>query len=278
MKTLLQLLIKYSTLLLFVVLEIVAVAMVVTNNAYQRSVFFSSCNAFAAGIYSMSSTIGDYFGLRTENERLAQANVALQERVNQLENQLQQYPIDSTKVYIEAERDRSYIPAKVVNIITNKQHNYLTINKGKRDGVLPDMGVMSAEGVVGIVCAASDKFALVIPVINTSLNISSKTATGRTIGTLQWGGEDIRYAQLNEIARHHTIAIGDTILTSGLSTIFPEDIPIGVVANDELTDHDTYHRIEVALTVDFSNINYVTVICNHNQEEQVALEQQIQGE
>ncbi len=277
MRNLLELLARYSNTLLFVLLEVVALVLIVMNNAYQKSAVFSSCNTVAAGIYTVSDNIGNYFSLKTDNQRLADENVALRERINQLENELalsaDTQPHDSGYVY--ADKNLTYIPARVINATTNKQHNYLTINKGRRDGIIPDMGVISDSGVVGIVCAASEHFALVIPILHTDLAISSKFAQNGYVGSLHWDGRDIQYAQLADIARHVNIHEGDEVVTSGLSAIFPPDIPVGIVEKFTLTDHDAFYEIDLRLAVDFKRLSHVTVIQNHHLTEQISLEESI---
>ncbi len=273
MKDLLQLLVRFSNVLLFIGLEGVAVVLFVLNNSYQKSAVLSSCNAVAASVYTVSDNITSYFSLKSDNQRLVEENALLLNRVNQLENQLA-VSVDSvlTISYVAADKNLTYIPARVINASTNRQHNYLTLNKGRRDGVTLDMGVVNENGVVGVVCAVSECFSLVIPLINTDIAVSCKFARNNYVGSLHWEGRDIAQSELHDVARHVEVQQGDTILTSGLSSIFPADIPVGVVEHTELTDHDAYHHIHVRLAVDFKRLQYVKIIANHNQAEQVALE------
>ncbi len=273
MRELLQLLVRYSNALLFVCLEGIAVLLVVLNNQYQKSAVFSSCNTIAASMYTFSDNITNYFALKSDNEQLAEENIILQNRINQLENQLATVAMAD---YVEADRDLTYISARVINASTNRQHNYLTLNKGRRDGVNVDMGVINQDGVVGVVCAVSEHFSLVIPLLNTDISISSKFARNGYVGSLHWEGRNITQAGLYDVARHMEVLKGDTIVTSGLSSIFPANILVGYVEQTELTDHDAYHHIHVRLAVDFKRLQYVKIIANHNQAEQVSLEESIQ--
>ncbi len=277
MRNLLEFLARFSNAFLFFFLETVAVVLIVLNNDYQKSAFFSSCNTLAASMYQATSKVTNYFALQADNERLTNENVALQNRINDLENLLS-IANDSathTPTYRCADKNITYVAARVINASTNRQHNYITINKGLRDGVLPDMAVINDQGVLGIVSAASDHFALVIPILHTDMSISCKFAQNGYVGALRWDGRDIQRANLMDIARHVDVQIGDTILTSGLSTIFPPNIPIGVVEKKELTDHDAFYHITVKLAVDFKRLGYATVIQNHNQAEQIALEDSV---
>ncbi len=277
MRNLLEFLARYSNTLLFVLLEVVALVLIVVNNAYQKSAVFSSCNTVAAGMYTVSDNIGSYFSLKTDNQRLADENVALRERINQLENELalstDTQPHDSGYVY--ADKNLTYVAARVINATTNRQHNYLTINKGCTDGIAEDMGVICDAGVVGVVCAASEHFALVIPILHTDLSISSKFLRNDYVGSLHWDGRDIQHARLADVARHVDVQTGDAVVTSGLSSIFPPEIPVGIVEKATVTDHDAFYDIRVRLAVDFKRLNHVTVIQNHSLTEQTALEERV---
>lgn len=273
MKSLLQFLLKNSIFLLFVVLEIVSLILIIRHNEYAQSATFSSANRVAASIYSVSSTIEDYFLLKTENDGLIAENTALRNRIVQL-----QASAADTDDSISRTPDRSpfaFVPARVINLTTYQQKNHLTLDKGSLDGVAPDMGVINKDGVVGVVSAVSEHYALVIPLLHPDFAVSCKLRHNGHTGTLQWNGKDYRYAQLKDIGRHIGITEGDTVLTSGLSAIFPEDIPVGTVCKDILTDNDAYHTIEVALCVDFRRLHNVSIIQNRDLQEIQQLQQDV---
>lgn len=274
MKTLLQFLARYSILLLFLLLETVAFILIVRHNRYQQSAVFSSANRVSAGIYQMSSSVAGYFNLKQQNDALTAENEALLNRVSTLENRLEKYEEDSATAYVFADRDISFTAAKVINSSTDQQRNYLTLNKGSRDGLYPDMGVVCQDGVVGIVSAVSERFAVVIPVLNPLLSISCKFKKNGYPGSLQWSGRDYRYAELKDVARHIQVEEGDTIVTSGLSEVFAESMPVGIVDKAELTESDAYYRIRVRLGVDFKNLRYVSVMENKTAKERRQLQQE----
>lgn len=273
MRTLLQFLARYSILLLFLLLEIVAFVLLVHYNNFQKSAVLSSANSISAGIYNISSNVSSYFSLKEQNKVLSEENQVLRNKINELENRVELLAEDSVVQYVYADKNINYTAAKVINATTNLQRNYITINKGLRDGVTEDMGVVSKDGVVGIVSAASDKFAVVIPVLNPLLTISCKLQKNNYAGALHWDGKDYRYAEMLDVARHIEVNEGDTIVTSGLSDVFPENFPIGVIDRVVLTESDAYYNIRVRLAVDFKNIKYVTIIENKNSEEKHQLEQ-----
>ena len=263
MRNLLQFLTRYSNFLIFLILEVVAFILICTSNAYQQSAVWSSANRVVAGVEGMKTNTVGYFRLRTENEVLVAENARLKEELMLLGNQIEkQTECDSS--YLYSHLDWEYIPAKVVGITTNKQHNYLTINKGLRDSIEVDMGVVGADGVVGIVSAVGEKYSLVVPIIHTKISISSRLKSNNQIGGTSWDGRDYRFVNLTEMARHVVVNKGDTVVTSGLTEVFPEGLIVGEVCETTLGQGDNYHQTKVKLSTDYKAIKYVQVLCNKN--------------
>ena len=277
MHNLLQFLVKFSNLLLFLLLEVVALFFVFSRNSLAHSAWLSSANAVTGTVYQTWDNVTSYFFLRRENERLVAENVELQNRITALENRLEdvdeQLLKDTVEAYVYAEKNLRYIPARVINFSTSSQRNFITLNKGARDGVQEDMGVVDQSGVVGIVRAVSERFAVVIPVINDAFSVSCRFLSNDRLGPLHWDGIDDRYAQLEDIARHVEVHEGDTLVTSGLSDAFPEGIRVGVVEKAELSESDTYYHIKVRLAADFHRLGYVQIIQNSALVEQRQLEE-----
>lgn len=266
MRNLLQFLTRYSNFLIFIILEVVAFILIVTTHGYQQSAVWSSANNIVAGIQAINTTIGDYFRLRSENEQLAEENARLKTQLIEQTNQME-YATERNSQYVYSHLDMEYIPARVIGMSTNKQHNYLTINKGTRDGIAEGMGVVCYDGVVGIVSAVGEKYALVVPLIHTQMNVSCELKKSHYAGGTQWNGRNYRYVQLTDISRHIAIHTGDTVVTSGLTPVFPEGIMIGVVLSTELSDGDNYHRTTLLLSTDYKTLKYVQVIHNHISEQ-----------
>ncbi len=251
--------------------------MVVRNNNYHQSVFFSSSNTVMASFYSASSTITDYFYLKSANEGLAAENTALKNQLTELQNKYDaiQNPNSINKLQISPEKELTYIHAKVINNSTSKLLNYITINKGKRDGIYPDMGVINEDGVVGVVANVSDRFAVIIPILNPKIQINSKFAHNNYSGPIHWDGNDYRFAKLNDIARHVIFNEGDTIITSGYSSSFPEGLLVGTVEEFNIKESDAYYHIKVGLSVNFKTLTHVKVINYKHFQEQDKLEKAI---
>jgi len=275
MRNLFNFLIRYSVLFLFLFLEIISFTLIVKNQGYQKSVFLSSSNSVVSEMYEWSNGVVEFFKLRAANDNLSEENTALKNQVIQLQNQLETLKPrvkDSIRFQIPPEMEYRFIAAKVINCSTNKLQNSITLNKGSRDGVQPDMGVVSDEGVVGIVKVVNEKNSVVIPILNPRIEINCKFKRTNYTGPLKWEGEDYRYANLNDIARHVELALGDTIITSGFTSTFPEGIPVGYIEDFKIKESDAYYKIKVKLAVNFRTLSHVKVINYLNYKEQKDLE------
>ncbi|MBO4454097.1 MAG: rod shape-determining protein MreC [Paludibacteraceae bacterium] len=256
MQNLWKILLRYSNFLVFIILEVAAFLLIVRNNTMPRSAVLSTANQFVAWQYECCSEVENYFSLRSVNEQLATENAVLRNRLAIAQHQ----------------PEIRYTPAKVVQMTTDQPHNYLTINRGERDGVRMGQGVRNEDGVVGIVRTVGQRYSVVIPVINTLSNLSCRFLKNDYIGTLQWDGKDSRFAQLNDVAAHMVVNPGDTIVTSGLSPVFPEGIPVGIVESSILKEGNSYHTIRVRLYTNFRRLKYVEVIGNSAQNEMEELQ------
>ncbi|GAB1416439.1 rod shape-determining protein MreC [Paludibacter sp.] len=231
-----------------------------------------------ASMYSISNSVIEYFYLKSTNDGLASENIILKNQIVELHNQIDamNQSKNSGSIKISPEKEISFIYAKVINNSTNKLLNYITLNKGKRDGIYPDMGVINEDGVVGVISNVSEKFSVVMPVINPKIQINSKFAHNNYSGPIQWDGNDYRYAKLNDIARHVDFTDGDSVVTSGYSKSFPEGLLIGIVEKHSISESDAYFNIKVKLSVNFRTLTQVKVIDYKNFSEQQNLENSIQ--
>ena len=259
MQNLLKILLRYSNFLVFIALEVAAFLLFSWNNAYPRSSVLSTANNAIAWQHEQISEIESYFSLRSQNERLAAENAALRNQISSMDSA-------RTGDIIH------YVPAKVVQMTTDGLHNYLTINRGSKDGICRGQGIRNEDGVVGIVRTVGRNYSVVLPIINTNTNLSCRFTKNDYIGTLQWDGKDSRFAQLADVAAHMVVNPGDTIITSGLSPVFPEGIPVGIVENNILEEGDSYYTIRVRLYTNFKRLKYVEVVQNAAQNELEELE------
>ena len=271
MDSFIRFLLRFKSLLLFLILEAVAVVLMVNTNSYHHYVFFSSANVVTGNLGGFVGGISDYFGLRGANEELLRQNMVLMEQVRDLQtrnNMLEQaisqdslpvlpFAVDTT---LSPDRNFRFIEAKILNLTVNRRLNYITLNKGARDGVSDNMGVICSDGVVGTVAMVSEKFSLVLPVINLQSKTSCRLDSCEYLGSLVWDGQDPLYAGLEEIPRHADVKVGDKVCTSGFSDIFPIGIPVGTVSEAEVTDADNFYSIKVRLSADFQRLTGVYVV------------------
>jgi len=254
MQNLLKILLRYSNFLVFVALEVAAFLLISVHNAAPRSGMLSTANDVIAWQYKQLSEITGYFSLRSQNEQLALENAALRNQICSMDS-------------MQNRNVMHYTAAKVVQMTTHELHNYITIDRGSKDGVQRGQGVRNADGVVGIVRTVGPHYSVVLPIINTHTNLSCRFAKNDYIGTLRWDGKDSRFAQLADVAAHMVVNSGDTIITSGLSPVFPEGIPVGIVENSVLKDGDSYYTIQVRLHTNFKRLRYVELVQNADQAE-----------
>ena len=268
MKTLLRFIQKYSDFLLFLLLETAAIILMVQGSGFQRSKIVGLNRQISGNVYTKVDGSREYLFLRESNSILVNENAELRNRLQQMEQRL-----DSSVVLSEFREPYQYqfVPSLVIHNSVYKQYNYLTLDHGEEDGVFKDMGVISDQGVVGIVLETSDNFATVIPIINLDFRLSVKLKSSNYAGILQWGGKTPLFADLNEIPFHVDILEHDTILTSGFSSIFPEGIEVGTIESFSL-EHGNFYEIRIRLSTDFQSLFHVNIIRNYQKEEQLNLE------
>ena len=269
MKEIIKLILKYHFTIIFILLEIVSFSLIIRHNEYQRAIFSENASTLFGNISSTVTSIKDYFRLKAINESLAKENILLKNRLEAYEF-LQDTIIHRTVVEGSIPV-YEYIGAKQVNATYNRMKNYITLNRGRKNGLQKEMAVCTPEGIVGLIQDLSDHFAVVIPLINVDARISAKIKKNNYYGSLQWDGNDYSYSYLNDIPYHVEVNAGDTIVTSGLSKIFQEGIVVGYVESvDKVTAN--FLKIKVKLAVDFKRINHVYVILNNKKNEQTSLE------
>lgn len=222
-------------------------------------------------VWGWSQGVSDYFSLKEQNDSLAQENFRLRTQLEALE----EYVADSlltTRIYSKGDLGGfAYIPAKIIKISSNTQHNYMIINKGEADGVEKGAGIITEQGAVGVVDAVSENFSFVRSFQNHGMSISARLGTAGVSGPLNWDGIHGDRAVLKEIPHHFTITPADTVYTSGYSTIFPADIPLGTVEDSRIVNGSTY-EVAVRLFEDFAALRYVTIVQNLCKDEIKALE------
>ena len=265
MRNLLEFLAKYNHWFLFIALEVIGLILLFQYNSYQRSVWFSSANVVAGKVYEWDAKITSYFSLGTINEQLTQRNVYLEQLVKTLSEKLNAATKDSIAAQLAATQALAgfrLIPAKVITNSVDKQDNLITIDKGSADGIRKDMGVVSGNGVVGIVYLVSTHYSVIIPVLNSQSNISCTIKNRGYFGYLHWNGGYVHLAYVDDIPRHAHFKIGDYVTTSGYSSVFPEGVMVGQIKYVFNSPDGLSYRLKVKLATDFGNLRDVCVIDN----------------
>lgn len=276
MRNLLNFLLKYNHWFLFILLEVISFVLLFRFNHYQHSVYFSSANAVAGKVYEVSGGITSYFHLKSVNEDLLDHIMELEQQNHNLEDALGRHLSDSTElnsIRNLPNTDYQVFKARVINNSLNLVDNYITLNRGSKDGIRPEMGVVDGNGVVGIVYDTSSHYSRVISVLNSKSSISCKIVGSEYFGYLKWEYGDSRYAYLKDLPRHAEFNLGDTVVTSGYSTVFPEGIMIGTVDDMADSNDGLSYLLKVKLATDFGKVSEVRVIARTGQHEQKELEQ-----
>lgn len=270
MRTLINVLLRYHFFLLFALLEGLALIMVISSDVEKKNAFFSSANSVSGYLNNKINNWTSYFSLNSENELLREENVKLRnqlESMNSFLNPKQIFRVDTSSAY-----HYEYLTARVIKNTVTKDKNFITIDKGEKDGVEKDFGVLSASGIVGIVVATSKHYSLVISILNDRIGISAKIKKNNFYGSVQWDGEDYRYVSLLEIPNHLDLSVGDTVVSSGYSAIFPENIVIGTISKIEKNESSNFYDLQLELATNFKSLYNVYVVDNKNRREQVLLE------
>ena len=263
MRNLLEFLAKYNHWFVFLILEVVSMVLLFQYNSYQGSAWFSSANAVTGKLYEWDANVETFFSLTKVNQELTQRNAYLEQEVQKLSDSLVSVTKDSS-IYHRDQfallRNYRLIPAKLVANSVDKPGNLMTIDKGSADGIHKDMGVISGTGVVGIVYLVAEHYAIVIPVLNTKSNISCMIQNRGYFGYLRWKGGVSDLAYLEEVPRHAHFKLGDYVVTSGYSAVFPPGVRVGRILHVFNSADGLSYRVQLRLSTDFARLRDVCVI------------------
>ena len=278
MRNLLNFFLKYNHCFLFLLLEIISFALLFRFNNYQAGAFFTSSNRMVGAVYELANNVTGYFHLKAINDELVERNVQLEMQLENLRTALAELSSDSTgleRLKKEALQGCRLYKAKVIKNSLTHADNYITIDKGEADGIRSEMGVVNGNGVVGIVYLTSSRYSIVIPVLNSKSSISCKIKNSDYFGFLKWDGGSAEYAVVKDMPRHSLFSLGDTVVTSGHSAVFPAGIPVGTVEDMEDSHDGLSYLLKVKLFADFGRLDAVRVISREGQEERLELERKV---
>lgn len=273
MQQILFFLIRNKNFLLFLALFTISIFLTIQTHTYHKNKFVNSSNSITGGIYSIKSSITGYFNLKEENKILIDENTRIRKQLESYKKIVGAQNIDTTSLLSKY----YFVSAKVINNSFSKTKNKLTINKGKKDSIQLDMGVITSKGIVGIIDNVSNKYATTQSILNTNSQINAKLKNSKHFGSLIWNTENPNIVQLIDIPRLAPVNIGDTIVTGGKSTIFPEGILIGAVIDFELTEDENSQNLNIQLFNDMTNLEHVYIINNIDAPEIINLEKGLEN-
>ena len=267
MRRIINFLIRYKTFLLYIFLLIISLAFSIRSHSYHQSKFLNSSNNISGKLFQTSFNITSYFDLKTENTQLVKENKKLRQALFNLKVNNRIPDTTNTAKY-------PVISAQLIKNSFANNRNYVTINKGSADSIKQDMGVITDAGILGIVENTSSNYATVQTVLNLNSNINAKLKNTNHFGSLIWDTKAYSTVQLIDIPRLVPLHIGDTIVTGAMSSIFPENIPIGTIKEYNLDSSKSFYTIEVGLFNDMTNIKNVYIITNRDRKEILKLEKE----
>lgn len=263
---------RFFNFFLFLILLSLCLSLVFNHNYYQRVSFLSSTNKVSGYLFGKYNNFEYYFHLRAVNDSLATQNAQL---LNQLPEDFAS-PDSSSRIIKDSAGKRQYLymPARVVNNSVNSLSNYITLYRGMDEGVEAGMGVMGPQGIVGIVRKASKHYAVVMSMLHKDTRISAQLKNTGNFGSVKWdiSGLNPEEGILTDIPKNVSVHMGDSVVTSGFSAIFPQGLLIGYVNKISEVSSSNFHRIGIRFATRFQELQYVYVIKNFNAKEQHDLE------
>lgn len=273
MKNLLNFLARYNNLIIFLILEGIAVYLLATGNNYHNTRVVNGIRGLINGIEEKINNTRTYLNLREINENLAAENVALRNSIGRLVKRENSFFFSvSDSIY---RQQYLHTSAEVINNSINRQNNFFTINKGELHGIKVDMAVTSENSVAGMIVGCFANYSVAMSLLNLDFKLSARIKSNGYFGSLSWDGRDYSHAILSEIPQHVSVNMGDTIETTGYSAIFPEGVMVGTVSDFEKIGSDFY-KITISLITDFKKLHFVDIIGNMKKTEQLELEKLFQ--
>jgi rod shape-determining protein MreC len=278
MRQLFELIYSYRAFFTFIFFEVLCIWLIVGNSKMHNAAFFNTSNRLIASTFKVKNGIYQYFSLTTVNRDLARENAFLREMIEKEQKQFRQSDQDLSILDTlninpsDTSLQYEYIPARVINNSFRFTNNYITVDKGRTQGIEPEMGVISSGGIVGQVKVVSGNYSTIFSLLHSEMFVSSMIDRLGVYCTTKWQGSNPSIANLLYVPRHVLVEKGDMIVTSGYNSVFPPGIPVGVVENIEIEPNETFYNIEIRLANDFSRISHVYLISNKFKFEKDSLE------
>lgn len=251
---------------IFILLEIAAINLLNRTSDREESWLHKASLRSMGALWQFGEDVRSYFSLQEQNEKL---NAELTDLRGKLADVMELYDVSESE--LPAAKGFKYIPAKVVKMSRNSQRCYIILDKGAADGVTPQSGIISSQGIVGVIDAIDEHYSYGMTLMNSGISVSAKAGKDNATGPLVWDGIHTDKAYIKELALNYEVAVGDTVRTSGYSAIFPPDIPVGIAGKTHLINGTT-NRVDVTLLQDFANVRFVSIVVPRGAEEIRSLE------
>ena len=278
MQQLINFITKQRYLFLFIFIQFITLFITIQNKNYHRSKFINSTGNVIGKLYSSTNTIDKYVGLRKENQKLTEENAKLQ---SMLQSSMILVTSKLKKVsdtnHLKVIQKYNFVDAQIVNNSYRRRNNHITINKGIVNGITKGSGVVVDNGIIGIIESVGDNYSSIISVLNKNIRVNVSLKKSSYFGSLYWLGKDRTLFDLIDIPKEADVVVGDTVTTGGFSTIFPENINIGVVESASIEEGHNYYSIKIRTFIDYANIKNVYVIENLLKSEIKKVESSIKG-
>ncbi len=272
MRNLVAFFLKHQFFSLFVILETIALVMLSYSYSYQRMLRFNAVSDVSGTLFADYHAITDYFHLKEENKTLLQEN-------GRLFNMLLAGMLETDTGNLKTE-DSSYvyIPAVVLRNTVNRNNNYIVLDKGKDDGIEKEMGIVSDNGIAGIIIGVSKHYAVALSLLNTHAHISARIKKNHQLVNVVWDEQHDTNGEVVDIPAHVLLSEGDTIVTSGNSFIFPAGLNVGVISRFEKSRNNSLNKAGLKFSTDFNSLYYVYIIKNLHKKEKLKLLEEAEDE
>lgn len=254
--------VRYHLLIIFISLQAISYYLVYRYSNYHKAEYTNVANAFSGRMYNSYRGVTGYLYLQQVNDSLIAENAMLRSQLEESKYQIdatQQTVVDTVKRFTQ---QYTYITARAISNSTNKPVNLIYLDKGRMHGLDKQMGVISPAGVVGQIIDVTEHYAVAMSVLSKNFKVSARIKKNNYFGNLSWTGTTNREALLEEIPKHVTLQVGDTIVTSGYSHLFPRNVMVGIVKSVEAKPEKTFLDITLQLSTDFGRLDYVYVVKN----------------
>ena len=271
---------RYGNILLFLFLEILSLLTIISFNEKQNFAFQKFSHEISGKFSGWNHRVSSYFFLGEQNLKLQEENARLNEESVLLRQKVAnyQYRFPYSRDFIFSSDSLlalnyfDFIPARVINNSLNQNYNYLTLDKGEIHGIKKNMGIISPTGIAGMVISVSKNFSIALSVLNKNFRLSARVTSNRNVGSLSWDGSSPDFGHLDFIPQTSPLEVGDTVLTSGYSSVFPEDYMVGTVSRVDETNHTGFYNIEVKFSTNFHSLDQVYFVKSQDRSELDSLE------